>query len=89
MSTLSATQPPCPISQCATQPGYCESQLSSENVFAVTMIVLIPLIIVIVCPYLAAGNWECWKRNDMDLRATFAIDNARAATIFRRPSATE
>ena len=79
----------CPISMCDTDPNYCISSLSGAQLFGVSMIIWIPIVIVIVCPYLAAGDPRPSRRNDLDLHSTFVLDNARASTVFRTPSATE
>ena len=77
----------CPISKCTTSPGYCTSELSTDEWAIISIIIIATMLVVVLSPYLAGGDVRCWKRNDLDLHSTFVIDSRRASMAgFRVPS---
>ena len=43
---------------CDTQPGYCETQISGGELATLNFIILLPIVLIIVVPLIAARKFE-------------------------------
>lgn len=67
----------CPLSRCATNPGYCEVKASDEDTIGLMVIIFVPIMISILAPGFARGGAPCRKDDDtrhLRLHDTRGID---------------